>query len=147
MLAGSGVGRVHQSGRPASCTKAIGSPLTTCAETRVMLIFGASTRQPSSRPRMSTGMVRPTSDAVVTTGVAWISAATCSAIALAPPTWPESTGMTNWPASSITVTPGSTSLFFRCGAISRTTAPSETKKTSWSKPSNSGAISSRSAPS
>ena len=92
-------------------------------------------------------MVLPTSDAVVSTAVAPSSAATVSAMALAPPTWPESTGMTNWPASSTTSTPGSSSLLFRWGAISRTTAPSETKNTIWSKAWKSDPIWSLNAPS
>jgi len=92
-------------------------------------------------------MVLPTSDAVVSTAVAPSSAATVSAMALAPPTWPESTGMTNWPASSTTSTPGSSSLLFRCDAIRRTTAPSETKNTIWSKAWKSDPIWSLNAPS
>ena len=112
-----------------------------------MLILGASTRQPRWRPRMSTGMVRPTSEAVVSTGVAPSRSATRPLHSLAPPTWPESTGMTNCAASSTTITPGSSSLLLRCGAIRRTTAPSDTKNTSWSKRCISAAICAPMAPS
>ena len=42
---------------------------------------------------------------------------------LAPPTWPDKIGITNFPASSITITAGSSSFDFTCSAMARTAIP------------------------
>ena len=57
------------------------------------------------------------------TGTAFIYSAIFRESSLAPPTWPDKIGITNLPASSITITAGSSSFDFTCLEMARTAIP------------------------
>ena len=79
---------------------------------------------------MSTDMVPFTSAAVVITGRAPSLPAMSRVSSFAPPMCPDSTLMTKFLISSITITAGSVFLSLRWGAISLIVAPSENRHTS-----------------
>ena len=85
--------------------------------------------QPFSVAQVSTENLRLISVAVVITGVAFKLSAIFRASALAPPMWPDSSGITKVPNSSTQTTAGSVRLSWTKGAIFRTAMPQEPTKT------------------
>ena len=85
------------------------SPRSSAPDTYLMC-GGSSTAQPLSLAQLSTANTSRPSVAVVTTACAPRPSASRSASAFAPPRCPDSTGITNLPASSITMTAGSYAL-------------------------------------
>ena len=84
---------------------------------------GLHTRRPFFLANTSTAKSPFTSVAVVTTAAECNASAICCASSLAPPRCPDSTGITNCPASSSTSTGLSTVLWRIKGAMARTAIP------------------------
>ena len=114
--------------------------LSIAAET-FFAVFISDMTKPFSAAHASQENLPAPSVAVVITGCAPISSASFKASAFAPPMWPDNTGMTNFPLSSITMTAGSVVLLFICGAVSRTAMPQAPMNISASLCSNSFFIS------
>ena len=85
--------------------------------------------RPCRAAQASTENFRLMSVAVVMTGVASSTSANLRASSLAPPIWPDSSGITKCPSSSMEITAGSVRLSFTKGAISRTAMPAEPTNT------------------
>ena len=116
-------------GWPKSLAKPTGVPSSRAAETSF-----ASVRSVMARPfpfaHTSTAKRPLTSVAVDTAACPPVRAATRRASALAPPTWPDSRGTANRPASSTLTTAGSVNLSFTWGAMARTAMPAAPTKIS-----------------
>ena len=97
-------------------------PARAAAE-RALMATGFWMAQSFSTAQVSMAGMPRRSVAVVTTGVAPVFSAIRTARALAPPIWPESSGITCCPASSMTTTAGSVVLSRIKGAMARTAMP------------------------